>query len=451
MIVFCTTCKGRAYHIEQTLPRNLTDNEDFADAKFVLVDYNSPDHLSEYVKNNHQDALDTGRLVFYQLRGVDKFKMAHAKNLSHRLAISEGADILVNLDADNYTGRGFAKYVNDKFNMTKQDPQETIMWSRMSVDEHGNKPPRGISGRIVVSKDAFLISGGYDEKYEKHSPDDKDFLIRLRRLWYCAQEIDRRFLLAVPHNDKVRFREYPEAQFELTQQDYQVDKVNRVVNYGNIGCGAVYRNFCSTPTIVAPIPTRIFGIGMHKTGTTSLHCAFEHLGYRSAHWVDAHWAKAVYQEMVGLNRSLSLERYYAMSDLPFPLLYKQIDTAYPNSKFILTIRNENSWLESVEKHWNPKYNKFRNTWKNDPFTDKVHQLLYGQKHFDKEVMLNRYRQHNAEVMEYFKTRPNDLLVLDIDTNENWKNLCNFLSVPIPNIDYPHKFATVARQHNNEVS
>ena len=49
LIVFCTTCKGRAQHIEQTLPKNLADNARYLNCKFVVLDYNSPDHLQEYL------------------------------------------------------------------------------------------------------------------------------------------------------------------------------------------------------------------------------------------------------------------------------------------------------------------------------------------------------------------------------------------------------------------
>ena len=50
MIVFCTTCRGRADHVEKTLPQNLADNPN---SKFVLLDYNSQDNLVPYLKANH--------------------------------------------------------------------------------------------------------------------------------------------------------------------------------------------------------------------------------------------------------------------------------------------------------------------------------------------------------------------------------------------------------------
>jgi hypothetical protein len=353
--------------------------------------------------------------------------MAHAKNMAHRLGIAEGADILVNIDADNYTGPGFAKYILEQFT----PGEDLYLWSRMIKGEM----PRGISGRIAVTRTDFLLVGGYDEKYENHSPDDKDFNARLGRMGIPGREIDRRFLLAINHTDKMRYREYPHAAL-ATYDDFCVQSYTVVVNEGHIGCGTVWRNFGEDPICIEPVPTRIFGIGMHKTATTSLHTAFKTLGYKSGHWVTAHWAKAIYREMTQAGRSPTMEKFYAVCDLPIPLLFRQFDTNYPGSKFILTVRDEWKWLTSVRKHWNPASNKYRSQWDSDPFSHRVHQLLYGRKDFDPTIFLERYRRHNEEVLEHFRHRPADLLVMNMDSGSGWKELCMFLGVPIPAQAYP---------------
>jgi len=38
------------------------------------------------------------------------------------------------------------------------------------------------------------------------------------------------------------------------------------------------------------------------------------------------------------------------------------------------------------------------------------------------------------IKEYFKNRPNDLLIMEI--NEGWKPLCEFLDVAIPPVNFP---------------
>lgn len=432
MIAFCTTVKGRAQHLKQTLPKNLADNAGYADAKFIILDYGSTDDLLGYLLFNHAEDIESGRVVLYRYPTEESFRMSHAKNLAHRLGILEGADVLVNLDADNFTGPGFAEYIGQKF----RGRDDIFLWARM-IKEGPDRLPRGISGRIVVSSRAFINAGGYDEKYATWGPDDKDFNLRLHRLGYSGQEIDRQFLSVTPHNDKMRFREYPEARTKMGSDEFEL--VNEcdttIANFGKFGCGTIYRNFDGCPIELGILPTRIFGIGMHKTGTTSLHHAFKILGFDSAHWKSAHWAKAIWQEMNTLGRSRTLERHYALSDLPITLLYKQLDRAYPGSKFILTVRNEEGWLASVRTHWG-ETNPFRAVWSTDPFTDRIHKKLYGQTEFDADVFLARFRRHNAEVKEYFAGRPDDLFVMDIDESAGWFDLCAFLGKSIPVADYP---------------
>lgn len=444
-VYFCTTCKGRVQHIERTLRQNIHHNPD---AKFILVDYNSQDYLIDYLKARCWEEICSGQLTVYSYKEDTPFRMAHAKNMAHRLAIFEGAkpnDILCNIDADNFTGKGFANYLIESFTILPTLKQEVFMWSRMVKDGHG-RLPRGISGRIAVTARQFLNSGGYDEKFETWSPDDKDFNLRLRRMGYTAYEIDPYYLNAILHNDKMRFREYRHAK-DLDYDDFVVNNDNTVVNYGNIGCGIVYRNFGYWPLVLDRLPTRIFGIGMHKTATTSLHTALTILGLDSAHWAGAHWAKRIYQEMTTLGRSSTLERHYALCDLPITLLFKELDKAYPGSKFILTVRDPAKWIESVRNHWDGSKNPYRHRWNTDPFTHKVHKLLYGQRNFDADKFLARYHQHNTEVFNYFAGRSQDLLVLDMDENVppdwKWAKLCTFLDVPTPNasVDYPNAFIT----------
>jgi len=211
-----------------------------------------------------------------------------------------------------------------------------------------------------------------------------------------------------------------------------------VVNFGKIGCGTVYRNFESKPTELARLPTRIFGIGMHKTATTSLALALETLGFDTGHWKTAHWAKAIWREMNNLGRSSTLENDYALCDLPIPLLYRKLDAAYPGSKFILTVRDDEAWLNSVEAHWDTERNPYRSGWDNDPFTNHIHDVMYRQREFDRTVWLNRYQHHNRDVLAYFKDRPNDLLVMNISAGSGWDDLCGFLNKPIPAVPYPRK-------------
>jgi hypothetical protein len=411
----------------------LADNPN---SKFVVLDYNSQDDLLPFLGTFEREIAD-GRLTVFSYRGWPVFRVAHAKNLVHRLGIHEGADILVNLDADNFAGDRFEDFALEQF---ARDPR-AFLWARMIKGEL----TRGIAGRIAVSNRGFLSVGGYNEaKFNEWGSDDKDFSLRLGMAGYVGFEIDPKFLSSVKHNDKVRFKEYPHLHGKC-YTDFVVNEtttVSAVVNEGKIGCGTVFRNFDRDDLVeIKPVPTRVFGIGLSKTATTSLCAAFRTLGYEAWHWNSAHTAKAIWREMSEGNRSPTLERYEMLCDLPIPVLYKKLDEVYPGSKFVLTIRNEKKWLDSIKRHFDYRCNKWRAGWDLDPFTHRIHQIIYGQTHFDETVFLDRYRAHNAEVQEYFKHRTESLLVLHIDKGHGWAKLCSFLGKPTPGAPFPHENPT----------
>jgi hypothetical protein len=269
---------------------------------------------------------------------------------------------------------------------------------------------------------------------------------------YAGQEIPPVYLNAIRHGAGLRFKEYPHAQQYESQEEVArlSETTDTVVNYGNFGCGTVYRNFDPKPIELKPLPTRIFGIGLQRTATTSLHKAFEILGYDSFHWNTGALARMIWDEMNAAGKSKTLEQYYALCDTPIPLLYQKLDKAYPHSKFILTVTAEDKWLRSIERLWSYRYNPNRWEWEVYPFTNRIHKALYGQTTFDREVFRARYRKHNAEVKEYFKGRPDDLLVMDMDfgwpiEGNYWPMLCGFLGKAVPSVPYPNVQHTVPEE------
>ena len=171
---------------------------------------------------------------------------------------------------------------------------------------------RGVNGRIGVTRAAFLKTGGYDEKFAAWNADDWDFNSRLQFLGYQPVEMPTRFLESIPHSDYERFYEYPEAyQQEVWKHvPYDTCRTTGIANYGNFGCGWVsecHDHYFDRGFRLWPLPTRIFGIGLNKTATTSLHVALQRLGFESAHWESTQWAAAIWQEMLTDGHSPTLE------------------------------------------------------------------------------------------------------------------------------------------------
>ncbi len=181
---------------------------------------------------------------------------------------------------------------------------------------------------------------------------------------------------------------------------------------------------------------KIFGIGLSKTGTSSLAHALEILGYRT-------------KDNPGLERYESgdvscvdprlLTEYDALTDTPIPSFYRELDKAYPGSKFILTVREREGWLRSCQKQFTEKLAAKQNEAHNRLFLD-----LYGTTIFDAEKFAAGYERFVSGVLSYFENRPHDLLVLDIAAGEGWEKLCPFLEQPVPDLPFPKANVTRLR-------
>lgn len=188
--------------------------------------------------------------------------------------------------------------------------------------------------------------------------------------------------------------------------------------------------------MIAPIDGRkIFGVGLNKTGTTSLGEALNLLGIRAIHYP---FKKPIYDELTsGCFRLSILERYQAIVDTPVAPYYPQLDAEYPGSRFVLTLREPESWLRSIDAHWPV----MRDWCRCDPqfgrFTDFISAAVYGCLEFDRDRFLYAYETHTRNVLHYFRDRPDDLLVMDICRGDGWEQLCPFLGVDVPDVPFPH--------------
>lgn len=175
--------------------------------------------------------------------------------------------------------------------------------------------------------------------------------------------------------------------------------------------------------VLNPRP-KIFCVGFHRTGTSSLRAALERLGYRvcgSVATEEPNIAERARVIAFGL-----LDRYDAFEDNPWPVLYRELDERRPGSRFILTIRPADDWVRSVSRFFGTK-------------TTPMREWIYGAGSpiGNENRYRERFERHNAEVLRYFRKRPQDLLVLRITEGEGWQELCGFLDHEIPREPFPH--------------
>lgn len=177
---------------------------------------------------------------------------------------------------------------------------------------------------------------------------------------------------------------------------------------------------------------KIFGIGFQKTGTSSLNRALATLGYNAAGGIRINHPKGIAlaapltKDKVLPIALLRAQEADAFSDNPWPLLYRELDAAFPGSKFILTFRDPDQWLASMVRHFGEAPND-------------VMQWIYGVPCPKGNEMrcLHVYAGHNAAVRAHFAGRPNDLLEMDFERGDGWLELCSFLGRPVPVTAFPH--------------
>lgn len=188
---FCITCMGRLHHLRQTLPRNLEWTAHLPEVEFVLLNFSSPDALEDWAKAELNDAIRQGRLNYFRADGFTHFRMAHAKNVAHRLAQGE---IVCNLDADNFLGAGFAEFLMETFTAGER------VYVRSPIS-------KGTHGRIAFRKSDFEALGGYDERMNQGwGFEDQDMIRRAQRFGLREVRIpkDRNFLRALDHSHDER-------------------------------------------------------------------------------------------------------------------------------------------------------------------------------------------------------------------------------------------------------
>jgi Sulfotransferase domain len=176
--------------------------------------------------------------------------------------------------------------------------------------------------------------------------------------------------------------------------------------------------------------SKIFIIGTQRTGTTSLGDALALLGHK----VTGHMVQGFRDDLIQLQRHRSYELLYdyvrrsdctvfreaPWSTLPFCLtLYEE----FPGSQFILTLRDEQSWLPSHQA-WLGPLNM-------SGFYEVCDQPRYNPRH-----ALWEKRIHEAMILQHFGGR-NNLLVMNIcDKHDGWDVLCPFLGISVPPIPFP---------------
>lgn len=173
--------------------------------------------------------------------------------------------------------------------------------------------------------------------------------------------------------------------------------------------------------------SKVFGIGMYKTGTTSLGRALDILGYKTLHgpWMQnqlADFDDGEYYDQKKWEHSWEIikkqtEMYSGFQDYPWMFIFEKCYEWYPDAKFVMTTRDAIDRANSDANMWNTPLEQLKSSGKYQEFID----LSY---------------LHEEKVDNFFKDKPN-LLKFNVFEGDGWDKLCNFLGCNIPKQPYPH--------------
>ena len=181
----------------------------------------------------------------------------------------------------------------------------------------------------------------YQEDWEIQAPNDVDFQVAKYAIAYARETVKgdaspqeiAKFIEDLPN---VAIREL--SKNEISEKEpLTLEEVEEL---------------SATLKIASPLKNKkrkIFGIGLSRTGTKSLTLALNMLGFKVAHYPDD---EITLKELMAEKYNFSiLNDFDGITDITVAPFYAQLDNLFPDSKFILTIRDKESWLRSVETHF----------------------------------------------------------------------------------------------------
>ncbi|QGY42742.1 hypothetical protein GM418_03460 [Maribellus comscasis] len=189
---------------------------------------------------------------------------------------------------------------------------------------------------------------------------------------------------------------------------------------------------------------KVFCIGLNKTGTSSLKKEMEQQNYivgiqRQAELLFDDWVKRDFRRIINYCKTA---QFFQDAPFSYPYTFIAIDQAFPKSKFILTIRdNAEAWYNSLirfhRKIWGngnvpPTAEDLKNAnyiYKGFPYYSSMSlRNVPKDNPYKKDVLIDFYETYNKNIKDYFRHRPNDLLIINLKEKDSYGRFCNFLGI-----------------------
>lgn len=196
---------------------------------------------------------------------------------------------------------------------------------------------------------------------------------------------------------------------------------------------------------------KVFGIGYNKTGTTSLSKIFENNNLLVAPQTpfECNLESYFYGNYTTFTNMIKNDfyQYHLFQDVPFslPNFYKIMDSEFQDSKFILTVRDdENEWYESMVRYYKKSFINFYNPqiisgYVYEGILFKILTQAWGSPKtnpYDEKTLKDSYLKHIKDVQHYFKDK-NNLLIINLKDNDLIGKIEKFLNIELRYKEIPH--------------
>ncbi len=191
------------------------------------------------------------------------------------------------------------------------------------------------------------------------------------------------------------------------------------------------------------MPVKVIGAGVGRTGTYSLKLALTQLGHGPCHHMEdvIHnmpqqvplWAAAVRGNP---DWEAIYKGYNSAVDWPTAGFFRELNSAYPSAKFVLTVRSPESWVESFSQTIykllaaKDKVPKEMEAWLD--MGSRVIAKTGFPEGLDGIALTKAYDAHNDAVKA---TIPAERLLV-YQVKEGWAPLCAFLGIAVPDQPFP---------------
>ena len=181
---------------------------------------------------------------------------------------------------------------------------------------------------------------------------------------------------------------------------------------------------------------KVFGIGLSKTGTTSLTRALDRLGFHAMHYTNALTGEVLKVEDAFL--------FDALGDTPVCVVFETLYHLFPHSLFVLTVREPAAWEASFAAHYRARRGAAspgdlvdRLTAGGDGLRRRERAALYAGLYGGHADAGAAREAWESRVRGFFTAHdPARLLVMDIPGGDGWSALCPFVGRPTPDEPFP---------------